>query len=133
MKAYSPDLRERVLGAVDQGMPQEEIAKVFALSLATIKRYVKQRRETGTVVAKPIPGRTSKKLVPLQLGLSQQLAEAPDATLAQHCQMWEQSQNIQVSPSTMSRAIKRLGWTRKKRRWERPNGTKPNATRGERR
>lgn len=114
-------------------MLQEEIAKVFAISLATIKRYLKQRRETGNVAAKPIPGRPSKKLVPLQLGLGQQLAEAPDATLAQHCQIWEQRHGIHVSLSTMSRAIKRLGWTRKKRRWEQPNAMKQPARLGERR
>ncbi len=49
MKAYSQDLRQRVLRAVDAGQTQAEIAKTFAVSVATIKRYLKQRRETGHV------------------------------------------------------------------------------------
>jgi len=39
MKAYSQDLRERVLRAVDQGRPRAEIVQLFGISLATLKRY----------------------------------------------------------------------------------------------
>src|SRR5947209_12774664 len=39
MKAYSQDLRQRVLRAVDAGQRQAEIAKTFTVSVATIKRY----------------------------------------------------------------------------------------------
>lgn len=60
MKAYSVDLREKVLRAVDQGYPREEIVKLLGVSRATIKRYLKQRRETGTVTPKAIPGRPRK-------------------------------------------------------------------------
>ena len=116
MKAYSPDLRERVLRAVDQGIPRSEIVRVLGVSLSTIGRYLKQRRETGHVRPKAIPGRPSKKIKPLQAGLQAQLEAFPDATLAQHCQYWEQSQGVQVSRWSMSRAIKRLDWTRKKPR-----------------
>src|SRR6266487_3526313 len=60
MKAYSQDLRQRVLRAVDQGTPQAEIAKTFAISVPTIRRYLKQRRERGHVIPKVIPGRPSR-------------------------------------------------------------------------
>src|SRR5437763_1285263 len=66
MKAYSEDLRERVVHAVDQGYPRAEIVKMLGVSLATIKRYLKQRRDQGHVKAKAIPGRTPKKLAALQ-------------------------------------------------------------------
>ncbi|HEY7348792.1 MAG TPA: helix-turn-helix domain-containing protein [Ktedonobacterales bacterium] len=49
MRAYSNDLRQRIVRAVDQGHRQAEIAAAFQLSVATIKRYLKQRRETGCV------------------------------------------------------------------------------------
>src|SRR6266446_1826526 len=119
MKAYSPDVRERVLRAVDQRIPRSEIVRVLGVSLATIGRYLKQRRETGHVRPKAIPGRPSRKIKPLQAGMPRQLEAFPDATLAQHCQYWEQSQGVQVSRWSMSRAIKRLNWTRKK-----PSGQK---------
>ena len=117
MKAYSQDLRERVLRAVDQGYQRDEIIKVFGVSRATIKRYLKARRETGEVKAKPHPGRPPKKFAPLEAGLVAQLERHDDATLEMHCQLWQQQHGIQLSPSSMSRAIKRVGWTRKKRRW----------------
>src|SRR3712207_3775571 len=61
MKPYSKDLRLRVLSAVDAGKPREEVAKTFSVSVPTIKRWLKRRRETGDVEPKPIPGRPSRK------------------------------------------------------------------------
>jgi len=124
VKAYSIDLRERVLQAVDKGYPREEIIKLFGISRSTIKRYLKQRRETGNVNFRPIPGRPSKKFAPLQAGLTAQLQAYPDVTLEIHCQLWEQEHAQHVSTTTMGRAIRRMGWTRKKRRWVPPNATK---------
>lgn len=115
MKAYSSDLRERVVRAVDQGYKRTDIIKLFGVPRATIKRYLKQRREAGHVSRKPIPGRPSKKGAPLQAGLVAQLEAYPDAILEMHCQFWEQTQGVRVSISTMSRGIKRIGWTRKKK------------------
>jgi transposase len=117
MKAYSVDLRAKVLRAVDQGYPREEIVKLLGVSRATIKRYLKQRRETGSVAPKAIPGRPPKKLGPLQAELVAQLQAHDDLGLEEQCRLWEQSHGVRVSTSTMSRAIKRVGWTRKKRRW----------------
>src|SRR6266702_83683 len=48
-KAYSQDLRLRVLRALDAGASQSQVAEQFAVSVATIKRYFKQRREVGHV------------------------------------------------------------------------------------
>ena len=115
MRAYSYDLRRRILHAVDQGKPRAEISKTFEVSLATIKRYLKLRRETGDVKAKTIPGRPAKKGAALQTGLHLQLEAYPDATLEEHCRIWETTQGDQVSPATMSCAIQHPDWTRKKK------------------
>jgi transposase len=115
MRAYSYDLRQRILHAVDQGKPRAEIIKTFDISRATIKRYLKLRRETGDVTPRAIPGRPAKKGAALLAGLPSQLDVYPDATLAEHCQIWESTQGIRVSSATMNRAIQRLNWTRKKK------------------
>ena len=114
MKAYSLDLRERVVRAVDEGYPRAEIVKMLGISLATIKRYLKQQRQQGHVQAKAIPGRPPKKLAALQAGVVEQLQAFPDVTLERHCELWEQSHGVRVSRWTMSQAIKRVNWTRKK-------------------
>jgi transposase len=116
MKAYSQDLRQRVLRAVDQGTSQAEIAKTFAISTATIKRYLKQRRETGHVLPKAIPGRPAEKGAVLQAHLRVQLEAHPDATREEHCQLFKAQYGLAVSPASISRARAALGWTRKKRR-----------------
>ena len=117
MKAYSKDLREHVLRAVDQGYSRAEIVRMCGVSLASIKRYLKQRRETGDLSPKAIPGRPSKKYAALQAGLVAQLEAHPDSTLEAHCQLWERSHGMWVDHTTMSRAIGRVGWTRKKKHW----------------
>jgi transposase len=117
MKAYSVDLRTKVLRAVDQGYARKEIVQLLGVSPATIKRSLKQRRETGNVAPKPRPGRLPKKLGPLQAELVAQLQTHDDVGLEGQCRLWEQSHGVRVSTATMSRAIKRVGWTRKTRRW----------------
>jgi len=130
MKAYSQDLRQRLLRAIDAGQTQAEIAKTFAVSVATIKRYLKQRRESGHVQPKAIPGRPAKKGAALDGGLLPQLEAHRDATLQEHCRLWEAEQGLSVSTASISRAMTRLNWTRKKRRWSRANGTRPPALPG---
>jgi transposase len=115
VKAYSQDLRQRVLRAIGQGKKQAEVAEIFAISTATIKRYLKARRERGHVLPQPIPGRPSIKGAALQAGLLDQLEANPDATREQHCQMWEARTGTKVSPASISRARMALGWTRKKK------------------
>jgi transposase len=135
MRAYSMDLRERVVAAVDRGTPRKEIVHMLGVSEPTIRRYLRLRRETGSVAPKPPPKR------PFSIGRSlkhrralwKQLEEHNDATLEIHCQLWERSQGDKVSISTMSRAIRRLGWTLKKRVWVPPNETKRREVLGERR
>lgn len=115
MKAYSQDLRERVLQTVDEGKTQAQTASLLKVSEATVKRYVRQRRERGHVQPKPIPGRPPKKRAPLEARLQAQLERYPDATLQEHCDLWEAETGNKVSIMTMSRAIEHLKWTRKKK------------------
>jgi transposase len=102
MKAYSQDLRQRVLFAIDQGDSQAEVAEIFAISVSTIKRYLKARRETGQVLPKAIPGRRAVKGAALQQGLLAQLEAHPDATGEARCQMWEERTGIKVSTASIS-------------------------------
>ena len=115
MKAYSLDLRERVVAAVDRGAPRAKVAASFAVSPATVKRWMRRRRQTGAVAPAAGGGRPSRLGAALAAGLPPQLRARPDATIAEHCAAWEQATGQAVSPTTRRRAIARLGWTRKKR------------------
>ena len=105
-----------MLAGVDRGVPREEIAKTFSVSVPTIKRWLKRRRETGDVKPRPIPGRPAKKGVMLQLWLPQQLEANHDLTLKEHREAFEEELGVSVSTSTVARAIARLpgGWPIKK-------------------
>ena len=116
MKAYSQDLRQRVLRALDAGHSQAQVAETFAISVATIKRYLKQRRESGHVLPKAIPGRPARKAALLQAHLLAQLEAHPDVSREEHVRLLQAEQGIQVSTASISRARAALGWTRKKRR-----------------
>lgn len=115
MKAYSLDLREAALAAVDRGTPRAEVTATFGIDLATLKRWLCQRRESGSLLPRPIPGRPPRLGAALDAGLETQLRAAPDATIAEHCATWQATTGQTVSPTTTRRAIARLGWTRKKR------------------
>jgi transposase len=133
MRAYSMDLRERVLAAVDRGTPRKEIVRTLGVSEPTIRRYLRLRRETGSVAPKPPPKRPFSigQNVEHRRALWKQLEEHYDATLEKHCRLWERKRGVKVSISTMSRAIVRLGWTLKKRVWVPPKETKKREVLGE--
>jgi transposase len=116
MKAYSEDLRERVIRAVESDRPREEVAARFEVSVPTIERWVRLKRETGGLARRPVPGAVAVKTVGLLAALPARLAEHADATLEDHCSWWHDVSGWDVSTATMSRALTRLGWPRKKRR-----------------
>ena len=124
MRALSPDLRARIVAAVDAGTPKAVVARRYDVSLANVKRYVVLRRQRGSLLPLPRPSRTPTIRLDDEEALWAQLVAHPTAILADHCRLWEQSHGVRPGLSTMSRAIRKLGWTRKKDRWVPPSGTR---------
>jgi transposase len=105
MRAYSEDLRTRVVAAVDQGVPRDEVARLFQVSAPTIKRWLRLRRETGQLGARAIPGPPARKMDALRAELPAQIKTHPDATLEELCRWWEEAHGSPVSKATMSRVL----------------------------
>jgi transposase len=127
MGIYSKDLRIRALAAVDRGMPRREVVEIFSISLTTLKRWLKMRREGKDLSPGVSTGRRRRILSTSQEEglLWDQLEANDDGTLQRHCELWEQKTGVRVSVSAMSRAIReKLGWSYKKRRWVPPSETK---------
>ena len=117
MKPYSVDLRERVLAALDRGMPRSEVVTTFHISLASLKRWLTIRQNTGTLTPRAPTGGPSRVIPPAQdEEVRVQVAACPDATLAEHAARWNGTHGTSLSQSTMGRAIRRLGLPRKKSR-----------------
>jgi transposase len=111
----SDDVRERALAAVDAGHRVADVATFFGNDPSTIYRWLRQRRRTGSGLARPRSGRP-RLLTAAQLpALEAQVAAAPDATLAEHCTRWAAQYAVRPSLSAMSRWLRDLGFTLKKR------------------
>lgn len=114
MCAYSLDLRERIVRAVDHGRTYHEVADLFEISPTTVGRYCRLQRDQGHLRAQSPPGRPRQIAPSDHPALLEQVSAYPDATLEEHCERWEQSHGVRITPSTMCRAIQRLGWSYKK-------------------
>jgi transposase len=60
MRAYSVDLRERIVRAVADGVPQSVAARTFGVARASVQRYVGQRGATGDLAPRTAPGPAHK-------------------------------------------------------------------------
>jgi transposase len=127
MGIYSKDLRVRAVEAVQRGIPRRDVVETFSISLTTLKRWLKKRREGEDLSPGTSTGRKRRILATLEEkeALWRQLEENDDATLERHCELWEEKRGLRVSLSAMSRAIRhKLGWSYKKRRWVPPSEMK---------
>src|SRR5215467_10393529 len=88
MRAYSTDLKERLVRAVAEGQPMREAARRFGVAVTTVKRAVVQARETGSLARTPIPGGPRRLGVEQEAVLLARLEAAPNATVVEHCAWW---------------------------------------------
>ena len=128
MSGYSLDLRRRVLAAVARGLPRQAVVTTFAISLGTLKRWLAKERNGLDLRPASPPGRQPTITPDQRAALEAQLQGHPDATLAEHAARWNAAHGTSLSQWTLGRAIRRLGWTRKKRRWLPPNVTPRSVT-----
>jgi transposase len=115
MKAYSLDLRTRVLAAIDGRMARSDAVQTFQVSLGSIKRWLRLRQSRGSLAPRPRKGRTASISAAQIATLRFQLDQFPDASLADHARRWNADHATTLSHWTLGRAIRRLGWSRKKR------------------
>jgi transposase len=114
-KPYPQELRDRVLGAYDRGMKTKQIATVFAVSPAWVRRLKQRRSQTGQTRRRPMGGVT---IVKIDLARLRQLVEQqPDATIVE----LHQRLGTDCCVSAIAMALRRLGLSLKKRRCMRPS------------
>jgi transposase len=123
MNAYSEDLRKKIVEALDRGATKSEAARSFGISRSSVKRYAKLADEGRPLAPKKRPGLKPKLDQAAWRLLEEDLEERPAATLRQRREFLRRVRGVSVSESTVSRTLRRLGWSRKKDRWQRENAT----------
>ena len=120
MKAYSADLRARVLAACDDGMGTAEAAEAFAVSPAWVRRLKQRRRQTGEVGPRAQARHGPPPALAAQADRLRELnRREPDLTPAEV----RDRLGLAVAPLTVWRALRRLGLTFKQSRTGRPSRT----------
>jgi transposase len=114
MNAYAEDLREKIIEALRRGMGNSEAARTFSVSLSSVKRYAKLAEEGRSLTPKKRPGSKPKLDERASKLLEEDIKERPFITLQQRCEYLRTIASLEVSRSTVCRAIKRMNSTRKK-------------------
>ena len=114
MKAYSEDLRKKIVDAVRRGMSKAEAARTFGVGISTVKRYATKAQRGEPLEPAKASGKRPKMDERVGKLLEEDLGERPFATLRERCEYVEAVSGVSVSRSTMCRAIARIGSTRKK-------------------
>jgi transposase len=113
---YSVDLRERVVAFYARGETTEhETAALFGVGEATVRRWRRLKRETGSVEPKPVAGGNPARVQGEgELLLCELVQDHPDSTIEELTEAFARASGGPISTSSMSRALARLGLTRKK-------------------
>jgi len=119
MKAYSKDLRQKIVDAIERGMPKAQAAKAqaartFGVGISTLKRYVCKAQRGKSLEPGKAPGKRPKIDERVEKLLVEDLQERPFVTLRERCEYVQAVSGVSLSRSTMCRAIARIGSTRKK-------------------
>jgi transposase len=118
MKAYSIDLREKIVAAVlGRGMSKAQAARTFGVGATSVKRYVKLAEEGKSRRPGKAPGKKGKLGKSGMDLLEEDLRTRPAVTYQRRADLLYELLGVRVSKSTICRTVRSLDYTRKKDRW----------------
>ena len=120
-RTISLDLRERILGAYDDGEgTREDVARRFRVSLGMVKKLLQQRRHTGDIAPRHhLAGRKPEIVEHHQRQMRTLLGGKPDLTLGELREVL----GLECSLQAIHVVLGKMGLTYKKRHSARPNKT----------
>ena len=123
-KPYSQDLRDRVIDAVERGgMSCRAAARRYEISESVAIKWLERYRREGSREPVGHGGHRPSALAPHRTFLETARADKPDGTLQDLCNRLWSERGVKADTSMMSRFLRRIGVTLKKRRSSRVNGT----------
>src|ERR671917_225653 len=112
MRSYSEDLRRKIVAAVERGMSKTQAARLFDVSLSSVKRYSRIAELGRSLRPRKSPGRPPKANEIVQSLPEEDVKERP-AAIPQRRRFLEHTTGTDLSDSTVRRLMKRLGFTQK--------------------
>ena len=122
-RAYSQDLRERVLAAADDGEPVGRIATLLRVSVSYVSKVLSRRQRTGQTTALPQRCHLPRRLAALQGAIEAQVTSHPDATIAELRAWLAETHKVSASTGLMWKTLAALDLTVKKSRSALPSRT----------
>jgi transposase len=123
MKPYSEDLRTRIVKAVEEGISKSAAARLFGVSLSSVKRYVKISNRGDSLTPRKGGGRPPKTNQTTKKLLEEDVKERPAATISERRRFLERASGKSLSDSTVRRLLKRMGFSQKNGLWGQWNET----------
>jgi transposase len=123
MKPYSEDLRLKIVQAVRDGMSKSAAARLFGVSLSSVKRYARMARRVASLAPRKGGGRPPKTEEIAEKLLEEDVKERPTATVSERRRFLERTMGKSLSDSTVKRLLKRLGYSQKNGLWGRRSET----------
>jgi transposase len=128
-KAYSQDLRVRVLAAADEGRGLGEIARGLGVSASYVSKVLSRRRETGETTARPQRCHVQPKLAGLYKAIAKRVAARPDATIVELRAWLLTTHGVSASDGLMCKTLALLDLTLNERPRVRPSSIEPRSGR----
>jgi transposase len=122
-KAYSQDLRARVLAAADDGEPVGRIATLMRVSVSYVSKVLSRRQRTGQTTALPQRCHLPRRLAVLHDAIQAEVTSRPDATIAELRTWLSETHKVSVSTGLMWKTLAALDLTLKKSPFTLPNRT----------
>lgn len=121
-KPYSYDFRQKVIAAIEMdGRKKGEVSEIFNISRNTIDLWLKRKEQTGAVLTKSTkPLKSGDKITDWEK-FKEFVKENSSKTQSQMADLWEGK----ISSRTISRALAKIEFTRKKRLMDTAKGMKP--------
>jgi transposase len=105
MRAYSEDLRKKIVAAIEWGMPKAQAARLFDVSLSSVKRYARIASQGESLKPRQSPGRLRKADEKARVLLEKDVEERPSATIPQRRRFLEHITGMTLSDSTVRRSM----------------------------
>ena len=89
MKAHSEDLRQKIVAAIERGMPKAQAARTFGIGISTVKRYATKAQRGESLEPVKAPGKRPKMDERVRKLLEEDLKERPFVTRRERCDYLE--------------------------------------------